>query len=71
MRELGRLLVSLVKISMQSDERTEHHHHIDTAESGRPKASALQVIGAVLATAFALWFLFGVPAYVLFNNFFE
>jgi len=56
---------------MQSDERTEHHHHIDTAESGRPKASALQVIGAVLATAFALWFLFGVPAYVLFNNFFE
>ena len=27
----------------------------------------LQVLGAVLLTGFALWFLFGVPAYILFG----
>jgi hypothetical protein len=31
----------------------------------------MQVIGAVCVTAFALWFLFGIPAYLLFGIFFE
>ncbi len=31
----------------------------------------LRPIGAVLVTLFALWFLFGIPAYLLFGTFFE
>ena len=31
----------------------------------------IQVIGALCVTAFALWFLFGIPAYLLFGIFFE
>ncbi len=31
----------------------------------------LQPIGAVVVTLFALWFLFGIPAYLLFGMFFE
>ena len=29
----------------------------------------MQVAGAVIVTAFALWFLFGIPAYLLFSQF--
>ena len=32
---------------------------------------AMEVAGALLVTAFALWFLFGIPAYLLFGIFFE
>ena len=31
----------------------------------------IQSIGAIIVTAFALWFLFGVPAYLLFGFLFE
>jgi hypothetical protein len=31
----------------------------------------LQYIGAVIVTVFALWFLFGIPGYLLFGMFFE
>ena len=31
----------------------------------------LQSAGAILVTGFALWFLFGIPAYLLFGIFFE
>ena len=31
----------------------------------------LQPIAAVVVTLFALWFLFGIPAYLLFGMFFE
>jgi len=31
----------------------------------------LQNTGAVLIAAFALWFLFGIPAYLLFGIFFD
>ena len=31
----------------------------------------LQSIGAIIVTALALWFLFGVPAYLLFGFLFE
>lgn len=31
----------------------------------------MQSIGAILITLFALWFLFGVPAYLLFGIFFQ
>ncbi len=34
-------------------------------------ARVLQSIGATIVTAGALWFLFGVPAYLLFGIFFE
>lgn len=40
------------------------------ADQPRKLRRVLQVVGAVLATAFALWFLFGIPGYVLFNSFF-
>ncbi|NOX49211.1 MAG: hypothetical protein GXP16_01575 [Gammaproteobacteria bacterium] len=31
----------------------------------------LQSIGAVVVTIVVLWFLFGIPAYLLFDTFFE
>ncbi|MCZ6460453.1 MAG: hypothetical protein O6766_13955 [Gammaproteobacteria bacterium] len=31
----------------------------------------LQAVGAVVVTLFVLWFLFGIPAYLLFGMFFE
>jgi hypothetical protein len=31
----------------------------------------LQHIGAAIATVFVLWFLFGIPGYLLFGMFFE
>jgi len=31
----------------------------------------VQSVGAVIATAFVLWFLFGVPAYILFGSLFD
>ena len=31
----------------------------------------VQVVGALLATGFVLWFLFGVPAYILFGSLFD
>ena len=36
----------------------------------RPGIRILQYAGAIIATAFALWFLFGIPAYLLFGIFF-
>jgi hypothetical protein len=44
----------------------------DSEEPPEPKYTRLlQVIGALIATGFALWFLFGIPVYVLFGSFFE
>ncbi len=46
----------------------------DTQHKAIPKSKlrrVLQAIGAVLVTLFGLWFLFGIPAYLLFGMFFE
>ncbi len=41
----------------------------DNVSETRPKR-ILQYIGAALATAFVLWFLFGIPAYILYSSYF-
>lgn len=46
----------------------------DTQHREIPKSKlrrVLQAIGAVVVTLLALWFLFGIPAYLLFGMFFE
>ena len=42
----------------------------EPTEPQRPLVRALQMLGAGLVTLFALWFLFGIPAYLLFGTFF-
>ena len=43
----------------------------DVESSGTPKDGVTRHLGAIAATLLALWFLFGIPAYLLFGTFFD
>lgn len=49
-----------------------HSDKVGFDSSNRPRAMRLlQFMCALLITYFALWFLFGIPAYLFFGVFFE
>ena len=52
-----------------TDDPTDHESHNDPVPLDRRKR-VLQAIGAAVVTAIALYYLFGIPAYLLFKNLF-
>ena len=60
--EVGRLT------SPGSDNPEPESENLETEELPRSRRF-VQIAGAVIVTAFALWFLFGIPVYLLFAQF--
>ena len=53
---------------------TEPQEQMESQETPAPISvlrRTLQYVGALLVTGFLLWFLFGIPAYLLFGMFFD
>ncbi|MFT7653067.1 MAG: hypothetical protein ACI9UU_002176 [Candidatus Azotimanducaceae bacterium] len=56
--------------STQSQNESEILSHDSQSQPGK-LVKFLQRVGALVVTIAALWFLFGIPAYLLFGTFFE